>query len=456
MTETKEQKTILRVVVMTAFLTTFMGSALNLSIPAMEKEFGIGATLVGWIVTAYTLSIEAMSVPFGKIADAAGRRGVLILGISVFAVMSLGCGFCTDIWILLVLRVAQGFGAAMIFATNNAILISVYPADQRGRVLGLSSASVYVGLSIGPVIGGFLNHYAGWRSIFFLVTAVSAAVLAATVRGIPRKEKPEQAVKVDVPGNLLYILCITLFLYGLTNLSAVRFSWLILLAGIAAGIAFVLVELRVKEPTIRVTMFSRDPAFTFSNLAALLNYGATYAISYLMSIYLQVVMGFSSGVAGLILIVQPAMQALFSPAMGRLSDRIAPYKLASGGMALCAAALGMFYFVSETTPLWRIFFTLAAAGFGFALFASPNNNAIMACVEKKEYSVANSILATMRTVGQSSSMAIVTVITGFTLGNAALDTTPAADVITTMHWSFAIFFVLCVLGIFMSLKRRDS
>lgn len=456
MTETREQKTILHVVVMTAFLTTFMGSALNLSIPAMEKEFGIGATMVGWIVTAYTLSVAAMSVPFGKIADAVGRRKILILGIGIFAVMSLSCAFCTDIRILLAFRIVQGFGASMIFATNNAILIGAYPSDQRGRVLGISSASVYVGLSLGPVIGGFLNNYINWRAIFVSVAAVSLIVLIVTAKGIPQRNVGTKDVKVDVPGNFLYILSIVLFLYGLTNLSVLRYGWMILLCGAAAGAAFVFVELRVKEPTIRVSMFSRDLVFTFSNLAALLNYGATYAISYLMSIYLQVVMGFSSGTAGLILIVQPAVQALFSPVMGRLSDRIPPYKLASAGMGFCAAALGMLYFISDDTPLWSILLTLTIAGFGFALFASPNNNAIMSCVEKEEYSVANSILATMRTVGQSSSMAAVTVVIGFTLGDTALDTAPPEDVIATMHLSFAVFFALCVLGIFLSVKRKRA
>ncbi len=456
LTETREQKTILHVVVMTAFLTTFMGSALNLSIPAMEKEFGIGATMVGWIVTAYTLSVAAMSVPFGKIADAVGRRKILILGIGIFAVMSLSCAFCTDIRILLAFRIVQGFGASMIFATNNAILIGAYPADQRGRVLGISSASVYVGLSLGPVIGGFLNNYINWRAIFVSVAAVSLIVLIVTAKGIPQRNVGTKDVKVDVPGNFLYILSIVLFLYGLTNLSVLRYGWMILLCGAAAGAAFVFVELRVKEPTIRVSMFSRDLVFTFSNLAALLNYGATYAISYLMSIYLQVVMGFSSGTAGLILIVQPAVQALFSPVMGRLSDRIPPYKLASAGMGFCAAALGMLYFISDDTPLWSILLTLTIAGFGFALFASPNNNAIMSCVEKEEYSVANSILATMRTVGQSSSMAAVTVVIGFTLGDTALDTAPPEDVIATMHLSFAVFFALCVLGIFLSVKRKRA
>lgn len=455
MKASKEQKTVLNVVVTTAFLTTFMGSALNLSIPNLEEQFTAGAALIGWVVTTYTLAVAAMSVPFGKVADITGRRRILILGLAFFIATSLGCAVSVSIWMLLVFRVLQGFAGAMIFATNNAILISAYPASERGRVLGLSTASVYVGLSLGPVAGGFLNHYLNWQSIFLVTAVISAVVLGFAIKGIPKTEEGE-AARLDVPGNLLYIAAIVVTLYGLTNLSMMKYAWMILIAGILLGILFVYVEGKAENPVIKVTMFSQDPAFTFSNLAALLNYGATFAISYLLSIYLQVVMGYSSQTAGLILIAQPVMQALFSPMMGKLSDKIAPYKLASAGMGLCAVGLVMFFTLSLTTPLWFIIITLMLSGFGFALFSSPNTNAIMACAEPRDYSVANSILATMRTVGHSSSMAIVTIVVGFTLGNTALNETAPGELIHTMHISFIIFIVLCILGVFMSLKRRTN
>ncbi|MGN0659160.1 MAG: MFS transporter [Emergencia sp.] len=453
MKSTREQKMILGVVLITAFLTTFMGSALNLSIPRLETEFQAGATLIGWVVTAYTLSVAAMSVPFGKIADITGRRKILLAGIGLFAVFSLLCAMAQNMWMLLLLRVLQGIFASMIFATNNAILISSYPAEQRGRVLGLSTAAVYVGLSAGPVAGGFLNHYAGWRSIFVVTAVIAVTALLLGIKNIPQKENGGEKLRPDGAGNFLYIASVTVTLYGLSSLSVLRYGWLIFLAGLVLGAAFVYVEMRAENPVIRISMFTKDAAFTLSNLAALLNYGATFAISYLMSIYLQVVMGFSSQTAGLILIAQPVMQALFSPMMGRLSDRIAPYKLASAGMGFCVAGLIMFFLVDLDTDLWFIVAALVFSGFGFALFSSPNTNAIMACVEKRDYSVANSILATMRTVGQSSSMAVVTVVVGFTMGNTSLDSASPAALVHTMHIAFLIFIVLCILGVFMSLKR---
>jgi multidrug resistance protein len=452
----RKQNNVLRMAVVTSFITTFMGSALNLSIPDLESQFQVSGAMVGWIVTAFTLSVAAFSVPMGKIADARGRRKVLIIGISFFAVLSLACAFSVNIWMMLVLRVLQGLAAAMIFSTNNAILISVFPGSERGRVLGLSTAAVYLGLSLGPVIGGILNTRVGWQSIFIVSCGVALVSLCLAIKGAPQRPIATYSVNFDTAGNILYIAMITAFLYGLTNLSISKYGWIIMCAGLAFAVAFVLVEKKSDDPVIRISMFTGDAAFTLSNLAALLNYGATFAISYLVSIYLQIVMGYTSQTAGFILICMPAVQALFSPAMGKLSDRVAPYKLASAGMALCVAGLGLFALIETDTPLWYVIMALIIEGFGFALFSSPNTNAIMSCVGKNDYSVANSILATMRTVGHSSSMAIVTIVVGINLGSLGLDEAGPKVLVDTMHKCFYVFVVLCIIGVFMSLKRRKQ
>ncbi len=191
-------------------------------------------------------------------------------------------------------------------------------------------------------------------------------------------------------------------------------------------------------------------------MAALLNYGATFAISYLMSIYLQVVMGYSSQASGLILIVQPVLMAVLSPYAGRLSDRVSPFKLASFGMALCAAGVLIFAFVGLHTPLWVILAALVVTGIGFAFFSSPNTNAIMACVEQKDYGVASSILATMRSIGHTTSMVVVTLIVSRYMGSKALADAEPQLLIKTMHTAFWIFTVICAVGVFISLKRKSK
>jgi len=193
--------------------------------------------------------------------------------------------------------------------------------------------------------------------------------------------------------------------------------------------------------------------FTFSNVATLLNYGATFAVGYLLSIYLQLVMGYTSQTAGLILVCQPIVMAVFSPFAGRLSDRISPHKIASLGMAICAMNLLLFAFIDEKTPLWVIIGGLMFVGLGFALFSSPNTNAVMACVDKQEYSIASSILATMRSIGHSSSMAIVTVVIGAYMGNIGMVDATTEQLVHTMHTAFSIFTVLCLVGIPLSLSR---
>ena len=451
-------KKILYVALLTSFMTTFMGSALNLSIPNMEADFQVGAALIGWVITAYTLAVAAFSVPFGKLADVVGRRKILINGLTIFWCFTICCYYAGNIWLLLIYRILQGIGAAMIFATNNPILISIYPPTERGRVLGMSTAAVYVGLSVGPVIGGFLNHHFDWHAVFMLTTILAMVSLYLAYKNIPIALDAEQTAskgpKPDIAGNMLYIACIAMTLYGLSNLSTLSYGWAILLVGLLLGAAFVWAENKAENPVIRISMFTKDKAFAFSNIAALLNYGATFAISYLMSIYLQVIMGYTSQAAGLILIAQPLMQALFSPMMGKLSDRIPPYKLATAGMCFCVAGLALFAMVGLETSIIFIVGALMLSGFGFALFSSPNTNAVMSCVQPKDYSVANSILSTMRTVGQSSSMAVVTIVVGMTMGSQALTAAEPDTLVHTMHIIFSIFIALCLVGVVLSMQRR--
>lgn len=450
----KKQRATLIVVIVTSFITTFTGSALNLSVPAIGSEFSVSASLVGWIVTSYMLASAAFSVPSGRVADITSRKKVLITGIFIFALCSLAAAFAWNIKIILALRALQGFGAAMIFSTNIAVLISAFPEAARGRVLGYSTASTYIGLSAGPVIGGLFNHYFGWRSIFILTFVVSAIVFIIAVTNLPQDEKKIDKTDNDLLGNVFYIGMIICILYGLSAFSTNNLAKVILPIGIVSAIIFGKHELKTNNPIVELKLFANNLSYTFSNIAALLNYGATFAISYLLSIYLQVVMGYSSQTAGIILVAQPVIMALLSPYAGKLSDRISPFKLASFGMGLCTICLLFFSFLSKDFPLWSIIAALIVAGIGFAFFSSPNTNAVMACVEKKDYGVASSILATMRTIGHTSSMAIVTVVVGIYMGSSALSEAEPQVLIKTMHMSFIIFTGICVIGTIISLKRK--
>lgn len=448
---------VLASAMITSFMTTFMSSALNLSVPALERFFGVSAAAIGWIVSAYTISVAALSLPMGKVADRTGRRKVFITGIVGFAVLSVICIFAPNIGVLITLRALMGACAGMIFATNNAILISSYPGSMRGKVLGYSTAATYIGLTTGPVVGGFLNSAFGWRSIFIVSVLVSVLALTAALRSGYRDSEPEAPHgSFDSAGTALYIFAIISSLYGMSKLGSAPGAGVILAAGLIALAGFFIYESRRADPLMKVSMFRESRTFTFSCLAALLNYGATFAISYTVSIYLQVIMGISSARAGLILIAMPAVQALFSPVTGSLSDRIRPGILASMGMGICFCTLVLFSRVGEETSLAYILFSLCLTGFGFALFSSPNTNAILSCVNREDYGVANSIIATMRTYGQSSGMAILSVITVAVLGSGSLETSPHSDILAMMHTAFLVFAVLSIIGLLFSLARDSG
>lgn len=445
----------------TSFMTTFMSSALNLSVPSLESYFGVSAATVSWIVSAYTITVAAMSLPFGKIADITSRRRIFLTGIAGFGILCAVSIFAPRISILIMLRALCGMCGAMIFATNNAILISAFPHSVQGKMLGFSVAATYIGLTAGPVAGGILNSAFGWRSIFAVSIAVSLTAFLAAFRAVPQDSRPVSGISAfDTAGIALYSISIITSLYGMTSLGSRAAAPFLLAAGIILLVSFFIYESKRESAglaaVMRVSMFRQSRTFTFSNLAALLNYGATFAISYEMSIFLQVILGIPSHLAGLMMIIMPATQAALSPFTGSLSDRVRPAILASSGMGICAFTLILFSRISESTSVAYVMAAMCLTGFGFALFSSPNTNAILNCVDKSDYGVANSIIATMRTYGQSSGMAVLSMITAFTLGTGSLESSPHSAILRMMHISFIVFAVICVIGLFFSLARDSS
>lgn len=289
---TKIQNTTLITTIVTSFLTTFTGSALNLSVPGIEAEFATNAVTVGWVITIYTMSAAIFSVPFGKLADVVGRRKILIAGIISFGTASAACGLATSIEFLIACRLLQGIGSACLFATNISILVAVFPGNRRGEVLGISTAATYIGLSVGPVVGGFLNGSFGWRSIFVSAVILAAAALITAVTGTPKDEQYTEKPKTDIIGNLLYVIMITVLLFGFSNIANGYMGKAMTVLGIVLLAVFGLYENKMENPVIKPEMFTKDAIFTLSSIAALLNYAATFAVTYLVSLYLQVAMRF--------------------------------------------------------------------------------------------------------------------------------------------------------------------
>jgi len=259
-----------------------------------------------------------------------------------------------------------------------------------------------MGLAMGPFVGGYLTQYAGWTTIFWVSGVLGVAANLFSFRYLGADTK----------------------------------------------------EVHATAPVFDIRMFTHNRLFAYSNLAALINYSATTAIVFYLSFYLQQVQGFVPRVAGLILVAQPLMMSLFSPLVGRLSDKVQPRYLATAGMAMCSLGLVAFSFLSETTPIAIVVAILIWEGIGFALFSSPNMNTIMSSVDKRNLAIASGTAASMRVVGQIVSMSVVTVLFSVIFGEKLMHEVTNLQFLKAMKWGFTIFAALGVAGIYFSIRRN--
>jgi len=452
MAESINKKTTLFITASGSFLTPFMGSSVNIALPSMGRELAMDAILLSWVSTGYLLSAAMFLVPLGRIADIHGRKKIFTLGICVFTLCSLLLSVSSSSWMVLAFRIFQGIGGAMIFGTGIAILTSVFPVNQRGRVLGINVTSVYLGLSLGPFVGGFLTEHGGWRSIFLLMVPLGLLVLGLIRWRLKGEWAGAKGEKFDLLGSFLYGISLVAVMYGFSRLPHIQGAGFIALGILGLG-AFVWWELKNESPLLSIHLFRNNRVFGLSNLASLIHYSATFGVGFLLSLYRQYIKGYSPSHAGSILIFQPAMQALFSPFAGRISDKIEPRIVASLGMGCSALGLFLLVFLGEKSTVGYLIACLIFLGFGFGLFSSPNTNAVMSSVEKKFYGVSSSIVATMRLVGQMLSMGLATLLFSLYLGRVQITPAFYPGFLKSVHTAFLIFAALCMGGLFASLAR---
>ena len=382
------KRIVLLIAILAGFITPFDGSAVNIALPAMGAEFHMDAIALSWIATAYLLAAALFLVPLGKIADIYGRKRIFLYGIALFSLASLVMTMVPSTNMLIAVRIIQGIGGAMIFGTSIAILTSVFPPGERGKALGIYITAVYFGLTVGPFFGGVLTENLGWRSIFFVNVPIGIIACLLILWKLEGEWKECEGERFDLAGSVIYAGALVCIMSGFSLVPSVT-GIVLIAAGCLIGILFALYEMRVPTPVLDMRLLTKNRVFAFSNLAALISYSATFAVTFLLSLDLQYTKGFSPEQAGLILIVQPAVMALVSPVAGRLSDRIDPQIVASAGMALSATGLFLLVFLVESTPVWYLVVCLVVLGAGLGMFSSPNTNAIMSSVERRYYGVAS-------------------------------------------------------------------
>lgn len=441
------------IVCVVQFLAPYMMSAVGVALPTIGKEFSASAAELGLVETIYILAVSVFLVPAGRIADIKGRKKVYTLGVIIFTCATFFISLSKTMAFFIVFRFLQGLGASLVVSTSMAILTSVFPGGKRGRVMGIVLACVYGGLSAGPGLGGILVTYLGWRWVFYVVVPFLLIAVFLTVFKLKGEWIEAKGESFDWAGSLIYMISFFCFVFGAYILKHDIKGLLIMGFGLAAMICFVFFEYFSKSPIFDVRLLKSNRVFAFSNLATLINYAASFGITFLFSLYLQVTKGLSPKNAGFILLIQPVIQTFLSPWAGKLSDKYSSSKIATIGMIICAGSIFLCTFISADTSLGLIYIILVVMGIGFSLFSSPNMNAVMGSVEPKHYGIAGSLVATMRTFGMLTSMTCITLLFSLIMGDLEVVAETSDLFLKSMQSAMLIFSGLSLFGVLSSMVR---
>ncbi len=431
------------------------GSVVNVSLPSITASFNSHVSTTEWIVTVYLLVVSCLLLAFGRLGDIQGHKRVYISGFIIFGASSLLCAFASTPWMLIGSRGIQAIGAAMLSANSPAILTGNFPGSQRGQALGLQATLTYLGLSVGPSLGGWMTQHFGWQSVFLINLPVSLLALFFSLRFIPEDRQRGQREDFDWRGALIFMSGLVLLIFVLNRGQewgwlTVRSAGLFALSMLILSL-FVKFEKRVRSPLLDMSLF-QERTFLFSTLSAFLNYASLFGIIFLMPFYLIEGRGFPPGQAGLILTAQPIMMALVAPFSGYFSDRVSPRWLASIGMVILSLGLWRLSTLTEFSAISEIVVALMVTGFGTGMFISPNNNVLLGSAPKQRQGIASGILATARNVGMVSGIGFIAAIYTTILRHGPLGS-QAANIFPAIQWSFRAGALLAGVGIFTSFLR---
>jgi EmrB/QacA subfamily drug resistance transporter len=411
------------------FMGALDGSIVNTILPIVRQEFNAGITTIEWVVTIYLLTVGGLLLTFGRLGDLRGNKPVYLSGFGLFLLGSLLCGRAQSTSWLIGARAAQGLGAAMLAANSPAILTKGFPAQERGRALGIQSMMTYLGLTIGPSLGGWLAASFGWRSVFYVNVPVGLLALLLGAVFIPREPPPEVRERFDLPGAAFFSLGLIVLLYALSVGPA--WGWgstntVLLFAGSAVLLgAFLWVERRAASPMVDLSLFRRR-TFSVAAISAVLNYVALFGVVFLMPFYLIQGRGLSPAQAGLVMTAYPAVMALAAPVSGALSDRIGSRLLSSLGMGLMGVGLVLLARLQPDAAFLRVAISLAVVGVGTGIFISPNSSALMGSAPRDRQGIAAGILATARSTGMVIGVGVAgAIFASLTLGSAVSPPDPA-------------------------------
>lgn len=441
----------------TSFFAVFLSNGIIIGVPAIAAEFAMNNVIQNWVPTIFFLVVAVFTVPAGQISGKFGVKKSLLAGVIVYLIASIGACLSFSTESFLVFRILQGAGVAFLNVSAMAMVVQAVKPQNRGKALGFTVTGVYLATSLSPVICGFLVYNLGWRSMFYFVIPFLLLCILLMVLKIPGEWKTYEKDRIDKFGSILYAIGILAFIYGFTTLTTS--SGLILtVLGIIILIGFGAYELRQTSPVFNMKLF-KNTKFTSSNIAALCSYIAVMVVTTILNYHFQYVRGWNAQMSGMILIITPIIMAIMAPNAGKLSDRIHPQKLAAIGMAIATVALGILTFLNGDTPLYLVVLAMILQGLGMGLFSSPNMNAIMSSVPPKDAPTASASQATMRTIGQTMSLGLLTLVFAWVMGSLELAPQYAAMIVQSSQIICGICTAACILAIFASLvgiKSKDE
>jgi EmrB/QacA subfamily drug resistance transporter len=452
MAQSQDRRYILVVSVLTLFATTVMINAVVIALPSIGNDLNINAVQLGWLTQSFTLAIATFVLPFGRLADIWGRKKVCTIGTIIATITAFLSALSPSFFILIIFRLLHGIGASIVSSTATALLVSAYPPAERGKVIGINVASVYVGLSLGPTIGGILTQNLGWRSVFILCFILQLPALVLLFTKIKGEWTEAKGQKLDIIGAVLFCVMLFAIIYGFSLLPTTQGIWTISI-GFIGMIIFIIWEQKVESPLLNIYLITRNRMFAFSNITQITYNMAIYSVPFILSLYLQYIKGLSPQDAGFVLLAQPVFQAIFSPIAGRVSDRVQPRLITSLGLFIVLGAILLLLYEAGVESLLFIIIALVLLGSGAAFFGIPNTSAIMTCVEKMYYGVASAMESTTRNIGHTLSLSVVMLLFSLNMGTAQVTAEHYPAFLQSIKIALVIYAGLSFCSIILSLLR---
>lgn len=448
---------VLLVVGSGTLMSALDSSIVNVALPAIGNATRAPLATLEWVVLSYLLAVSSTLLVFGRMADLHGRRRIYLAGQVCFALGSLFCGLSGRIGPLIASRAFQGLGASMVFALSPVVLIGAFPAEERGRALGLQATMTYLGMSIGPGLGGWLAEHFGWSSVFLVNVPIGVAMIALSLRVLPHDaaRSRETSAPFDVTGSVLLAAAMGSLLLAASQGPGLGWGNPLVLGLFAVtaicAAAFLHLERRLEHPVLDVSLFSRW-TFSASTLAAFLCYSATAAVNFSAPFLLIRACGFPASRAGLALMAVPVGMLMLTAAAGYLSDRVGVRLPATLGMLLLSVGGLLLLAVRPGCGLRAFLPGALAIGMGSGLFTAPNNSAIMGAAPLQRRGVAGAILAAARTTGFATGTALAGVI--YEIRLHALHSSAPYAIAAGAHTCFIAVSALGLAAAMLSMTRR--